>query len=77
VLVGSGASPVVLFDARGRLLARFRVPVGHSFRLRLSPGRYLLLADNEDWVSCGPVSARVRASHTTRVTVPGGCDSAY
>src|SRR6202043_1480401 len=43
----SAAVPVAVFDASGRLLARFRPPAQQPFRLRLSPGRYLLLADNE------------------------------
>jgi hypothetical protein len=77
VLLATGASPVVLFDARGRLLARFRVSSGQSVRLRLAPGRYLLIADDEAWISCGSASARVRVGQVTRVTVPGGCDSTY
>jgi hypothetical protein len=68
------AGPVAVFDASGRLLARFRTPARRPFRLRLAPGRYLLLADNETQISCWPAAARVRADHTTKVSVPSGCD---
>jgi hypothetical protein len=63
------AVPVALFDASGRLLARFRAP----FRLKLAPGRYLLLADTGSLGSPGPVGADVAAGHTRRVVVPNGC----
>jgi hypothetical protein len=70
----SAAIPVAVFDASGRLLARFRSPAQGPFRLRLSPGRYLLLADNDFAISCGPAAARVHAGQRTSVNVPAGCD---
>jgi hypothetical protein len=67
------AGEVVVDGAQGRLLARFHVDRGHRFHLRLAQGRYLLLDDAEGWIFCGPTAVRIRAQHTTRVTVPVGC----
>jgi hypothetical protein len=66
--------PIALFDARGRLLARLRVPGRHPFRLRLAPGTYSLLADSELWISCGPGRVRVRSGRIAYVTVPLACN---
>ncbi len=63
---------VVLFDQRGKLLARFGVKEGHHFRLRLVPGRYLLIDDLDS--SCGDVSPHVQANQVAHVTLPVGCD---
>jgi hypothetical protein len=67
------AGTVAVFDASGSLLARLDVAPGHSFRWRVAAGRYLLLADSEGLIFCGPTSAVVRARHTTLVTVGTGC----
>lgn len=67
------AGVVAVFNGRGRLLARFAATAGHDFRLRVAPGRYLLLADSEGWTFCGPTRATVRAHRQTRVTVGTGC----
>lgn len=68
------AGVIVLFGARGRLLARFHVPGASQFRLKVNPGTYLLVDDSEGWISCGPGKVRVRRHHASRVTVPIGCD---
>ena len=67
-----GAGIVVLFDARGKLLARFAVKASHHFRVQLVPGRYLLIDDLDS--SCGAISVRVQANQTAHVTLPVGCD---
>jgi hypothetical protein len=64
---------VVLFDTLGKLLARFTVKTGHYFRLRLTPGRYLLIDDLEGVISCGDVSAHVHPNQTVQVTLAVGC----
>jgi hypothetical protein len=70
------AGAVALFNAAGGIVARFHVSAGQRFRLQVAPGRYLLLADSEGWIFCGPTRAHVRAHHTTRVTVGTGCGEA-
>lgn len=70
------AGTVALFNATGRLIARFHVRAGKPFHIQVIPGRYLLLADSEGWIFCGPTRARVRTHHTTRVTVGTGCAAA-
>ncbi len=72
-LTGGVAGVIALFDARGKLLARFAVRAKHYFRLRLTPGRYVLLADSEGWIFCGPSVASVHRNRVTRVTVGAGC----
>lgn len=67
------AGVVSLFDDGGRLLARFVVRSGHHFKLRVASGRYLLLADSEGWIFCGPARVRVPTARTAQVTVPTGC----
>jgi hypothetical protein len=63
---------VDLFDSRGKLLAIFSVRNHHYFRLRVLPGRYLLLDDTD--YSCGPTRASVHTAAITRVTVGAACD---
>lgn len=70
------AGTVALFNANGRLVARFHAPAGKLFRLQLTPGRYMVLTDSEGWIFCGPTRAQVRTHHTTRVTVGTGCAAA-
>lgn len=70
------AGIVALFNAKGRLIARFHVSAGKLFRLQVTPGRYLVLADSEGWIFCGPTRAQVRTHRTTRVTVGTGCAEA-
>ena len=67
------AGVVALFDARGKILARFAVRARNYFHLRLTPGRYVLLADNEGWIFCGPSVANVHRGQVERVTVGTGC----
>lgn len=64
---------VVLFDTRGELLARFHVKAGHRFRLRLVPGRYLLIDDIQGLLPCEDTSAHVHVSQTVHVSIPVGC----
>lgn len=66
------AGVVDLFNARGRLLAIFSVRARHYFRLRVVPGRYLLLDDGDDF--CGPSRVSVHAARVAEVTVGVGCD---
>jgi hypothetical protein len=66
------AGTVVVFDARGGLVARFRVGGAHDFRLRLAPGRYYLLDDIEG--PCGDTPALVRIAQQVQVTLGVGCD---
>lgn len=63
---------VVLFDARGKLLARFQVKEGQHFRLQLVPGRYLLIDDLDS--SCGDISPHVQRNQTVHAAIPVGCD---
>jgi hypothetical protein len=70
------AGTVALFNATGRLIARFHVSAGKLFRLQVTPGRYLLLADSEGWIFCGPTRTQVRTHHTTLITVGTGCAEA-
>jgi hypothetical protein len=71
----SAKNPVVLFNGHGRLLATFKVPSVPPFRLRLSPGRYLLLPDDGLEFGCLAARVRVRAGEVAHVAVPFGCDS--
>ena len=67
-----GLSGVVdLFNAQGRLLARFRVRAKHAFHLRLTPGHYLLKEDSETF--CSPTPALVHAGANTGIIVGVGC----
>jgi hypothetical protein len=49
------------------------VQAKHYFRLRVAAGPYVLLADSEGLIFCGPVSVRVTAGQTHQVTVPTRC----
>lgn len=67
------AGIVVVFDTHGRPIARFHVKAGHYFRLRLVPGRYLLIDDLQGLLSCGDIAPHVHATNTLHVTIPIGC----
>jgi hypothetical protein len=66
--------PIVVFDRRGRLLARMSVPGQGPFGLKLNPGRYFLLKDNEAWTRCGPARVHIRPGQVARATVAYACD---
>lgn len=72
------AGEVSVYSPSRRLIAREHVHAEHSFQFKLPPGRYLLNAGGQLYYpsvakGCRPVSARIRARHTTTIDVYTGC----
>ncbi len=71
----SEAGTVSAFSRAGKLVASQHVRAGHSFRFRLTPGRYELIAGRalHPKLGCPPVAVSVRAGHTTHADVGTAC----
>ena len=67
------AGVVTVFDLHGKIVAHMRVGVGHSFRFKLSPGRYKLTINPS--YGCPPEIVQIRADRTTRVNADTGCNA--